>query len=226
MEKRQKFALTVANSQSGLSILSNSSTDVAWGAITLEPERSADFIESFKDLTKDSETTLEFVVGANEIVCGTLAVNVFLACLMIFTAVEAGIGVRNLTECPENPKIPLFLFVGGCFGTLKTIHSMYGNYKLKKHNQNNTTSHRSDEIVDITLNIFLLVWQGLGTYWTFSVWYPPEEEPLYADPKQWCNQDLYFFAVIQCAVAGVIIGILFAVHCGFAFCFKCTSCFR
>ncbi|KAI8798547.1 TBC1 domain family member 2b [Biomphalaria glabrata] len=223
MDNRQIFSASMTSSQSGLSLTSNTtSEDVKWA----DQETSTDFIEALKDLTKDSESTFEFVVGANEIVCGTLIVNVFLACLMVFCVVEAGTGVKYLSECPENPNIPVFLFVGGCFGTLKTIHTMYGNYKVKKHNQNSMTSHRSDEIVDITLNVFLLVWQGLGTYWTFSVWYPLGEEPLDADPRQWCNQELYFFAVVQCGLVSILIVILVLMHCGFAFCFKCTNCFR
>ncbi|CAL1531379.1 unnamed protein product [Lymnaea stagnalis] len=203
MEKRKTYGSSVHSSQSGISIISTTST---WTAASLEPDpESADFIQAFRDLNKEAESPFEYVSGAHEIVCSTLLSHIFMVALTIFAVSEACIGVRYLTECPEDSRIPVFLFVGGCIGALKAIHVMYSIHKIKRHSQNSMMSQRADEIVDVILNIFLLVWQGLGMYWIFSVWWPPETEPLYVDPDEWCDQTCYLFAVVQTGVAGVLI---------------------
>ncbi|XP_059152916.1 transmembrane protein 272-like [Physella acuta] len=135
-------------------------------------------------------------------------------------------GVQYLEDCPDEHRIPIFLFAGGTVATLKTIHVLYFNYKVAKHASDILMSRRADDMIDLVLNVFLLVWHLMGSYWTLVQWWPPENEPLYDDPNEWCDPTCYTCAVIHVVVGCSLIVCKALIHLGLAFCYNCTGVFE
>ena len=92
-------------------------------------------------------------------------------------------------NCPKQPKVPVYLFVGGALGILKFIHVLYDLWRIskkEKNNQNetsgydsrasysiiavsNTTSlNKSSKFINRMISFSLLVWFGFGNYWVYN----------------------------------------------------------
>lgn len=92
-------------------------------------------------------------------------------------------GVKNLMECPKQPKIPIYLFVGGAFGLVKLIQTLYDQWRIRKKekfDQNDLADatgfesgeesgisglSKSSRFIDIVISLFLFVWFCFGNYW-------------------------------------------------------------
>lgn len=59
---------------------------------------------------------------------------------------------------------------------------------------------------DLVLNLFILVWFGLGNYWVLSI-YVPNFKPLMYEPNNFCQQNVYFFALMQLGIYYAIFGL-------------------
>ncbi|RUS84344.1 hypothetical protein EGW08_007876 [Elysia chlorotica] len=210
-QKRKKFSLTrmaYQSTTSTASILSTESDGHAWTRSTEQGE-SSEILVQLRELNKDVDSALEFVCGVDDIICTSIPVNIGLAVLGILSVVETSFGVRHLSHCPVEPRVPVFLFVGGCFGLLKIIHMLYTNYRNRKLSMyvaefNNRNIQRTFAAVDSILSLFLVAWQAAGAYWTLGVWRPHWEPPLH-EPDNWCHQGLYVFALVHLGLSAAVL---------------------
>jgi len=142
------------------------------------------------------------------------------------------LGVKYLESCPAQPKIPVYLLVGGSFGLLKIFSLLWQHIRSRRFDSSDDMSDdddddirsggvvstsRSSQISDLALTVFLVVWFACGNYWVLSVWRPSHEQPLF-DPSNWCDRTVYMFAFIQIiicdcltAVVGASLALLLAV---------------
>jgi len=115
-------------------------------------------------------------------------------------------------ECPKQPKIPLYLFIGGFAWLIKVLQSIWDQWQKRKKEKfdqgdlidvdgyENSAGDagvrdKNSQFINFTLSSFILVWFCLGNYWVFSVWKPNYKQPPQEDSNNWCSQSVYELAV-------------------------------
>ena len=130
-------------------------------------------------------------------------------------------------ECPVEPKLPVYLVVGGCFGIVKISILLWRQIK----------QHR-DEMIDfadvglqkmarqtnIALDVFLCVWFVFGHYWLFKIWTPHYRAPLH-EPQNWCNESLFAFFFWHLIICHILIGLTLFSFLMLCSCFIFVKCF-
>lgn len=141
-------------------------------------------------------------------------------------------GVKYVRDCPREPHIPVYLIVGGIFGTIKMvwllchqIRSMQFSKILESPDtptREDMVSSMSTRIASMALTAFLVGWFGLGNYWILSVYWPDSEPTSLYEPNVWCSRTLYTISIVHLASVWVgvmlmillVLAILYMQHCG------------
>ena len=119
------------------------------------------------------------------------------------------LGVKYMDECPVEPRIPLYLFVGGCFTFLKMLTILWHHLRSRRGDSDDAdlyvadaytaeviTTSRSSKLSHFILTLFNVIWFFLGNVWVFRV-YPPHFEQILHDPSNWCDKNMYIFTVVN-----------------------------
>ncbi|XP_045133837.1 transmembrane protein 272-like isoform X2 [Portunus trituberculatus] len=207
-DRRQLFSAGKLNVETGMS---------AYGSIVYQ----------MKDANMEANSTCEFVYKALKIFSKTVLMTVLLIITIAVPVLMVIIGVQYLHECPLEPNIPIYLLVGGCFGTMKMLWLVCQQIRSRRYERIDdafaedsldeiftSTSYRA---TDVALTIFLIVWFGMGNYWVYRI-YPPNFLFTLFAPNDWCSKTLYLFAVAQLlfvyAVLGCLVVLIFFLACG------------
>ena len=138
--------------------------------------------------------------------------------------------MKYLNECPKEPKIPIYLLVGGCFGLLKVMSLLWRQVRARRYERldeiYDTGEDNGDVIVsksskfsEAVLSLFLFVWFIVGNYWVFNVWKPNFVQLLH-EPSNWCDKTVYMFAVIQIFGCYGVMGLILILSVILAICHK------
>jgi hypothetical protein len=139
------------------------------------------------------------------------------------------VGLRCLSDCPLEPKIPIYLLVGGGFGIVKIVQllfffwnknrkELYSDddlYSTTATDSGKTSISRSkfEELFShLIIGTFLFVWFLFGNYWILKIWLPNFKQP-FQDVTNWCSKEVYFLSLINLATYYCLI-----------LCAICTSC--
>lgn len=138
------------------------------------------------------------------------------------------IGLKYLDECPKEPKIPIYLLVGGCFGTIKVLMSLCRHVKRLKNDEDYDFNDDGElmtmtKMASIALTLFLSVWFVFGNYWLFKTWMPKFHAPLH-EPRNWCDKAVFVFTFWQLIVCYVLIGCVLLLSTFFCCSFSCLRC--
>lgn len=207
-DRRQLFSAGKLNVESGMS---------AYGSIVYQ----------MKDANMEANSTCEFVYKALKIFSKTVLMTVLLIIVIAVPVLMVIMGVQYLHDCPLEPNIPIYLLVGGCFGTMKMLWLVCQQIRSRRYERIDdafaedsldeiftSTSYRA---TDVALTIFLVVWFGMGNYWVYRI-YPPNFLFTLFAPNDWCSKTLYLFAVAQLlfvyAILGVLMVLVFCLACG------------
>ena len=125
---------------------------------------------------------------------------------LIFTLITLVIGATNLSACPVEFRIPIYLVVCAVFNLTSIFFTIVGSYlhikKLDEHNVFGYLYITATALVIIILQIFLFIWLIMGTIWVFSVFNRVEYEQLNA--KDYCQRNVY-----QYTLASVVLQYIF-----------------
>lgn len=124
------------------------------------------------------------------------------------------LGVKYLEDCPKEPRIPVYLLVGGCFGLLKLLFTFWRNIRARRyqdievvfddHDADDAFASTTYRTMNALLFLFLVGWHVVGSYWTAKIWLPHFEQLLH-EPSNWCDRTVYMFTVYQiCLSYGVM----------------------
>lgn len=143
-------------------------------------------------------------------------------------------GVKYLNDCPIQKKVPVYLLVGGCFGMLKVIGTIWRNIQNRRYDNVDSfyDAHEGDgafatktyRIMDMLISTFLFAWLIAGTYWVFTIWQPHFHQLLH-EPSNWCDKNVYMFAVYQIIGCYAFLVFLLVTMCVMASCYKFTNVF-
>ncbi|XP_041359727.1 transmembrane protein 272-like isoform X2 [Gigantopelta aegis] len=211
-------------------------TSVRWTSqvSTVEPPSRGEVYLQIQEVNKEADDTLDFVCRASDVLCNTICVTILIGITMAVPVGMVSCGIKYLSECPKQPKIPVYLMVGGCLGTIKIIGMLWRNIQIRRyesmdaffdaHDNDTASGTNTFKFMDGVLSTFLFGWQITGSYWVFSIWEPHYKQLLH-EPSNWCDQTVYMFSVIQIlsCYAAMCLGLV--VLCCLASCYKYTSVF-
>lgn len=187
--------------------------DYASGA-EMQPDYDT-FMYQIREANKESENIIDFGCKTSSIICNTLFVTVFVGLSMAVPVAMVSVGVKYLEDCPKEPRIPIYLLVGGCFGMIKLLSTLWRNIQARRyhdvevvfddHDSEGAFTSTTYRTMDTILFLFLIGWQVAGTYWTFQIWQPNFHQLLH-EPSNWCDKTVYMFTIYQlCASYGVMV---------------------
>jgi hypothetical protein len=127
-------------------------------------------------------------------------------------------------ECPREPRIPIYLLVGGAFGLIQIVILLWQQKKSRDYNYvgddgggdlddddfDDGVMTRSCRFTCYVLTAFLAVWFVLGNVWVLGVWQPNFSQPLH-DPQNWCHRVVFFFSFYQLLVVYGLLGFVLLV---------------
>lgn len=133
-------------------------------------------------------------------------------------------------DCPKEPKLPIYLLVGGCFGIVKVLLIIWNKKRKKNYDRfendidEDAVMLRSTKFTGFMLSTFLLTWFILGNIWFYQMWTPNYDQPLH-EPKNWCHKTLYTYCFYHILICYSLIGcyMFFLLAC---LVYHCYSCYR
>lgn len=118
-------------------------------------------------------------------------------------------GSTYRSDCPLEPRIPIYLLVGGSFGLIKVFLMLWNQ---KKHSNDacvdddddgetdDAVVRRTTKFTEFILSVFLSVWFIIGNVWFYKIWIPNFEQPLH-EPNNWCHMTVFrytFYHLVTC----------------------------
>lgn len=209
-------------------------TTVDWTAsrVSVQSNYEAVFVQ-IKEATKEAESSWDFLCRSLHILTSTRFYTLLLAVSTALPMAMMTAGVKYLHDCPKQPKIPVYLLVGGCFGILKLIYTVWYQIQQRRYDSlpdlvgldpadRLAFTSRSYRLMDSLLIIFLVSWLCTGTYWVFDIWKPNFEQQLH-DPNNWCSKTVYCLAAFQILGCFCWAGITVIVLIGLLIAYKCRQ---
>ncbi|CAF0953816.1 unnamed protein product [Didymodactylos carnosus] len=170
----------------------------------------------------DAEHIFEFIRKTANILLQTKVASFIFAVTLILPLLMIGVGVSNLEECPLDPKIPVFVLVGGALALLKILQVMWSQYHHRRHRESVMDEEETPEgangsaFMQISISLILFVWFVFGNYCIFKVRFPSYEQTI-EDPNNWCKKNVYLIAFVSIiysyALVGLMITLLLIVVC-------------
>ncbi|XP_023706428.1 uncharacterized protein LOC111863878 [Cryptotermes secundus] len=166
------------------------------------------FVYQLNDAHVEASGSCDFMCRALQIVYKTVVVTVILMCLTALPLFMLIMGVQFLRDCPVEPQIPVYMLVGGSFGTLKMLWLLWRQISSRRYELLDLTAQVSNlddgtlvpsagtRMLSTALSLFLVVWFALGNYWVLHVAWP-DFEPTLFEPNKWCHKTLYLFALVH-----------------------------
>ncbi|XP_017876872.1 uncharacterized protein LOC108623091 [Ceratina calcarata] len=164
-----------------------------------------------KDANLEATNICDFVLRALKVVCRTRVVIVCLICLSAVPFLMLIYGWNFYKECPKEPRIPIYMVIGGAFGTILMVLVIYAQIRSRRTKMISVPSTSSQisfsKLITIVLSCFLLGWFMLGNYWILRIMWPPYTSAYVHDPDDYCCKNLYVFALVHLGVVYVIFAI-------------------
>ncbi|XP_066591758.1 TRIO and F-actin-binding protein-like [Prorops nasuta] len=174
-----------------------------------------------KDAHLEASGTCDFVFRALRVVSKTMIVTICLTCLSTMPILMFIFGLNYIRDCPREPRIPVYMVVGGTLGTVRMFWALYSQVRSRRPEVLTVPGARSHispmKLASIVLSGFLAVWFALGNYWILHIRWPDYQSSLF-DPNRWCNKTLYIFSLVHLCIVYTSLAASVLVALGLAFC--------
>ncbi|KAL0276480.1 UNVERIFIED_CONTAM: hypothetical protein PYX00_004043 [Menopon gallinae] len=192
-------------------------------------------VYQLKDANIEASGTCDFVLRALRIVFKTVTITIILVCLTALPIIMLIMGVNYLRDCPREPNLPVYMVVGGSFGTIKMLWVIWRQIRSRRYERLDLLTRpesnyeeallrtsAGSRVTSFALTVFLTVWFFLGNYWTFHIYLPDPEPELY-EPNHWCSRALYIFCLVHIGVIYLLVASVVVVA-GVLSCCRVFSC--
>jgi hypothetical protein len=147
--------------------------------------------------------------------CSNPIVSIIIILINCFTCIaQLIIGALNLTNCPIQPMIPIWLIVHGSAGILNSIITLTNNFIIKIKSKTSPILQYSS----CSIGLFFLVWLILGDIWIYSIWNKVEYNS--NSTQFYCDQLTYNIAFWPISAWNTML----ILGCGYFILICCFSC--
>ncbi|XP_043800523.1 uncharacterized protein LOC122719057 [Apis laboriosa] len=201
-ESRRLFA-------NGAKVAENTAENRNLGVITY-----GSVVFQLKDANLEANNICDFVFRGMRVVCRTRVVTVCLFCLSAVPILMLIYGWNYSKDCPKEPRIPMYLVIGGTFGTMLMMLLIYSQIQSRRPEMPPVPSNRPQisfmKLIIIVLSCFLLGWFVMGNYWILHIMWPSYTFLLHT-PNDHCHKTLYMFSLVHLGVMYITFGIMLLV---------------
>ncbi|KAF3421117.1 hypothetical protein E2986_04034 [Frieseomelitta varia] len=163
-----------------------------------------------KDANLEASNICDFVFRGLKVVCRTRVVTVCLMCLSTVPVFMLIYGLNFSKDCPREPRIPMYMVIGGTFGSMLMALLIYSQIRSRRPEMISVPSTRPQisfrKLIIIVLSCFLLGWFVMGNYWILHIMWPPYTFLLHT-PNDYCHKNLYLFSLVHLVAIYVTFGI-------------------
>ncbi|XP_033191720.1 uncharacterized protein LOC117236784 [Bombus vosnesenskii] len=167
-----------------------------------------------KDANLEANNICDFVFRGLKVVCRTRVVTVCLMCLSPVPVLMFIYGLSFSKECPRERRIPIYMVIGGTFGSMLMPLLIYSQIRSRRPEMLSVPSTRSQisfrKLIIIVLSCFLLGWFVMGNYWILHIMWPPYTYIIHT-PNDHCHRTLYLFSLAHLGVIYITFGIILLV---------------
>ncbi|XP_048774837.2 transmembrane protein 272-like [Ostrea edulis] len=197
---------TMYGSSSRLTATPSSDTPPSYGSV----------LSQIQENSSDCEGLYDFLSRTYRVLWSTVLSTVFLVMLTALPISMIAVGSTYRNECPVEPRLPIYLLVGGSFGLIKVFLLLWNQNK----NSNNACAdedddadtedavvHRTTKFTGFILTVFLFVWFVMGNIWFYKIdWMPNFEQPLH-EPSNWCHVIVFRYTLYQLVTCYGLLGL-------------------
>ncbi|BES93453.1 Hypothetical protein NTJ_06262 [Nesidiocoris tenuis] len=165
----------------------------------------------------EASGTCDFVLRGYGILYRTVIVTIALICLSALPLIMFIMGLQFVRDCPKESNIPVYMIVGGVFGSIKMFWLIWRQIRSRRFERRRERNGPDQDplstpsrVADVLLTLFLITWFILGNFWIMSIYWPDFAPTLY-EPNNWCHKTLYVFSLIHLIIMYTIIGIIILV---------------
>lgn len=146
--------------------------------------------------TTDYSLYLRQLAGVNtpSIICSSVSITFDL----LFTLITLVVGTTNLSACPAEPRIPIYLIVSACVNLLSiafTILACLLHWWKRDGNLLGFFCVISAAVIIILLQFFNFVWLIVGSVWVFGI--RPSVQWTSINAENYCQGNLYQYTFIS-----------------------------
>ncbi|KAL8570294.1 hypothetical protein ACOMHN_011316 [Nucella lapillus] len=176
-----------------------------------------------REVQDEATDVCDFLQRVFEVAWDSLTLTVVMAILLGMPIAMVAVGSSYEHECPREPRIPIYLLVGGAFGSIHLVILLWQQKKSRDYNYmgddpcddddddfDDGVMARSCRFTCYVLSAFLSVWFVLGNVWVLGVWQPNFQQPLH-DPQNWCHRVVFFFSFYQLLAVYSLLGLVLLV---------------
>ncbi|XP_076467632.1 uncharacterized protein LOC143298637 [Babylonia areolata] len=172
-----------------------------------------------REVQDEATDVCDYLQRVFEVAWDSLVLTVVMVLLLGMPIAMIAVGSSYEHECPREPRIPIYLLVGGSFGTIHLVILLWQQKKSRDYNYpgddddddfDDGVMSRSCRFTCYMLSAFLLVWFVLGNIWVLGVWQPNFQQPLH-DPQNWCHRVVFFFSFYQLLAVYGLMGLVLLV---------------
>jgi len=124
---------------------------------------------------------------------------------LIFTLITLVIGCSNVSACPIEPRIPIYLVVSGTINLASILFTIVASFLHIKEKDDNIIGFfyvTFSALIIIIFQLFNFIWLLLGTVWLFSVFSQVEYENM--NEKNYCQGHLYQYTLVSIILQYII----------------------
>jgi len=130
---------------------------------------------------------------------------IFISLDLIFTLITLVVGSSNLSACPIEPRIPIYLVVTGSINLVSlsfTIVAYFLHIREKDDNLIGFFYVTCSAIMIIIFQLFNFIWLICGTVWLFSVFNQVEYTQI--NENTYCQQYIYQYTLVSIILQYII----------------------
>lgn len=173
------------------------------------PSSYGSLFSQIQENSSDCEGLHDFISRTYRVLNGSILSTGILLLLLAMPVSMLAVGSTYRSDCPLEPRIPIYLLVGGSFGLIKVFLMLWNQ---KKHSNDacvdddddgetdDAVVRRTTKFTEFILSVFLSVWFIMGNVWFYKIWIPNFEQPLH-EPSNWCHMTVFrytFYHLVTC----------------------------
>jgi len=124
---------------------------------------------------------------------------------LIFTLITLVIGCSNVSACPIEPRVPIYLVVSGAINLTSVLFTIVASFLHIKEKDDNIIGFfyvTFSAVIIMIFQLFNFIWLILGTVWLFSVF----NEVQYGNmnEKTYCQGNVYQYTLVSIILQYII----------------------
>nr|XP_022319990.1 uncharacterized protein LOC111122506 [Crassostrea virginica] len=173
------------------------------------PTSYGSIFSQIQENSSDCEGIYDFISRTYHVLHRSILSTVFLLMLLALPLSMIAVGSTYRNDCPREPRLPIYLLVGGSFGLIKVLLMLWDQKKqsndacLDDDDDSDTDDavvQRTTKFTGFILSVFLSAWFVMGNVWFYEIWMPNFEQPLH-EPSNWCHLIVFrytFYHLVTC----------------------------